>query len=189
MRGKLTLERIGVLIVVGLLLAGCAPALGRTARPAPPAGIPSSYRQTAEEMAAQWGVPADEAYQRLRVEDAIGTLQTELAVWEVDTFAGLWIEHEPGYAVVVAFTRDGEKTLKPYLEGRSIPGLTVRKARYTLAEFVENAHTEAILKEIGVHWAQGYYYGKPTVIHPQGITIAPGCEWSKDGTSDNSGTG
>jgi diguanylate cyclase (GGDEF)-like protein len=59
----------------------------------------------------------------------------------------------------------------------------------TLAEFVENAHTEAILKEIGVHWAQGYYYGKPTVIHPQGITIAPGCEWSKDGTSDNSGTG
>ncbi len=31
----------------------------------------------------------------------------------------------------------------------------------TLAEFVENEQTEAILKEIGVHWAQGFHYGKP----------------------------
>jgi hypothetical protein len=34
----------------------------------------------------------------------------------------------------VAFTRDGEKTLAPYLENRSIPELTVHQARYTLAE-------------------------------------------------------
>jgi len=31
----------------------------------------------------------------------------------------------------------------------------------TLAEFVENEQTEAILKEIGVDWAQGFYYGRP----------------------------
>jgi diguanylate cyclase (GGDEF)-like protein len=33
----------------------------------------------------------------------------------------------------------------------------------TLAEYVENEETEAILKEIGVHWGQGYYYGKPVI--------------------------
>jgi len=31
----------------------------------------------------------------------------------------------------------------------------------TLAEFVEDAITESILKDIGVHWAQGYLYGPP----------------------------
>jgi hypothetical protein len=68
------------------------------------------------------------------VEDPIGTHQAELAEWEADTFAGLWIEHEPQYRVVVAFTWDGAKILEPYLENRSIPGLTIRKARFTYAE-------------------------------------------------------
>jgi EAL domain-containing protein (putative c-di-GMP-specific phosphodiesterase class I) len=31
----------------------------------------------------------------------------------------------------------------------------------TLAEFVEDLETETILKEIGVHWGQGYLYGRP----------------------------
>jgi len=91
-------------------------------------------RHVAEEMATSWGLSVEGAYQRLRVEDPIGTLQVELAEWEADTFAGLWIENEPQYRVVVAFTRDGEKTLKPYLENRSIPGLTLRKARFTYAQ-------------------------------------------------------
>jgi len=121
-------------IVVGLLLAGCAPTLGAAVQSTPTAGIPEPLRQVAEEMATSWGLSVEEAYQRLRVEDPIGTLQVELAEWEADTFAGLWIEHEPQYRVVVAFTRDGEKTLKPYLEVRSIPGLTLRKARFTYAE-------------------------------------------------------
>jgi diguanylate cyclase (GGDEF)-like protein len=31
----------------------------------------------------------------------------------------------------------------------------------TLAEFVEAPQTETILKEIGIHWGQGYLYGRP----------------------------
>jgi hypothetical protein len=143
MQRRSWVEQIGVLILIGLLLPGCTPALGGIGLATPAAGMPDAYRQTAEEMAAQWGVTAEEAYQRLRVEDAIGTLQTELAEWEADTFAGLWIEHVPQYHVVVAFTRDGERTLKPYLEGRSIPGLAVRKARFTYAE-LEAMQAQAI---------------------------------------------
>ena len=134
MQRQSTLKRIGGLIAVGLLLASCTPALGAAAQPTPTAGIPEPMRQVAEEMATSWGLSVEEAYQRLRVEDPIGTLQVELAEWEADTFAGLWIENEPQHRVVVAFTRDGEKTLKPYLENRSIPGLSVRKARFAYAE-------------------------------------------------------
>jgi hypothetical protein len=109
-------------------------ALGGPVRPTPTTGMADSLRQVAEEMAASWGVSVEEAYQRLRSEDPIGTLQAELTEWEADTFAGLWIEHEPQYRVVVAFTRDGEETLEPYLANRSIPGLTIRQARFTYAE-------------------------------------------------------
>lgn len=48
----------------------------------------------------------------------------------------------------------------------------------TLAEYVENEETETILKEIGVHWAQGYHYGKPIIYCHQNcpnLTPAP-CE-------------
>jgi len=110
------------------------PALGGPVRPTPTAGMADSLRQVTEEMAASWGVSVEEAYQRLRIKDPIGTLQAELTEWEADTFAGLWIEHEPQYRVVVAFTRDGQETLEPYLENRSIPGLTIRHARFTYAE-------------------------------------------------------
>ena len=147
MQRKCTLERIGGLIVLGFLLAGCMPTLGRITRPTPTAGVADSLRQVTEEMAASWGVSLEEAYQRLRAQDPIGTLQAELAEWEADTFAGLWIEHEPHYRVVVAFTRDGEKTLKPYLENHSIPGLTVRKARFTYAQ-LEAMQAQA-MRELG----------------------------------------
>ena len=36
----------------------------------------------------------------------------------------------------------------------------------TLAEYVENPVTEAILKDIGINLGQGFYYGKPERNHP-----------------------
>lgn len=36
----------------------------------------------------------------------------------------------------------------------------------TLAEYVESPVTEAILKDIGINWGQGFYYGKPNRNHP-----------------------
>jgi diguanylate cyclase (GGDEF)-like protein len=43
----------------------------------------------------------------------------------------------------------------------------------TVAEFIEDAATESILKEIGVDWGQGYYYGKPAVECQQAGAAAP----------------
>lgn len=38
----------------------------------------------------------------------------------------------------------------------------------TVAEYVEDGETEAVLKEIGIDWGQGYYYGKPTLVNYPG---------------------
>jgi hypothetical protein len=121
-------------LVLALSLVGCTSASGNPPQPTPTAGMVESLRPLAEEMAPAWGVSVEEAYKRLCAEDPIGTLQVELAEREAETFAGLWIENEPTYRVVVAFTRDGEKTLEPYLKNRTIPGLEVRTAHTSLAE-------------------------------------------------------
>jgi len=121
-------------LVLALSLVGCTSVSGKPPQPTPTAGMVESLRPLAEEMAPTWGVSVEEAYERLRAEDPIGTLQVELAEREAETFAGLWIQNEPEYRVVVAFTRDGKKTLEPYLKNRSIPGLEVRTARASLAE-------------------------------------------------------
>jgi hypothetical protein len=71
-------------------------------------------------------------------ENPVGTLNAELEAKEADTFAGLWLEHNPE-KVIVAFTHDGKKTVKPYLKYRTIPNLELLTARITQAELVETS--------------------------------------------------
>ncbi len=75
---------------------------------------------------------------RLQLQESVGKLGAELEANERDTFAGLWIEHEPEYRVVAAFTRDGEETIRPYVEGGLLEDIVqVREASATLAELQE----------------------------------------------------
>jgi hypothetical protein len=94
--------------------------------------------------AEQFGVSHEEAVRRLRWQGAIGALDSALRS-ERRTFAGLWIEHEPVYHIVVAFTvADGAEILQPYLTGQPYADyITVRQHRYTLTE-LEAAQREAI---------------------------------------------
>jgi hypothetical protein len=46
--------------------------------------------------------------------DSIGAVSAAVSKNEAATFAGIWIEHRPKYRVVVAFTRDGSRTLAKY---------------------------------------------------------------------------
>lgn len=72
--------------------------------------------QDAQEYASDTGVNIDEALSRFQLQDIAGELGAELRTNEVETFAGLWIEHTPEFRIVVQFTRDGEETIKPYLK-------------------------------------------------------------------------
>ena len=47
-------------------------------------------------------------------DDSIGALNAALQQKEAGTFAGLWIQHQPDYRVVVAFTRNAAATLARY---------------------------------------------------------------------------
>ena len=123
-----------------LLLVACNPATNATVAlppatdtPTPPPSI-GLYRD-AQEYARHFGVPLEEALTRLSYQEPIGELQAVLQVKEADTFGGLWIEHEPAYRIVVAFTRDGEETIRPYLQDQPFaPHVEVRQVRYSLNE-------------------------------------------------------
>ncbi len=134
--------RIVWLLVV--LLAACAPggAEPEMAETAVPAEEPNP---DAAAYAEDLGVSLEEANERLGLQDSIGELQADLLANEADSFAGLWLEHEPVYKVVVAFVGDvGEEVIRPYLQ--TYPALAdvieIRSAQYTLAE-LEAAQQEA----------------------------------------------
>lgn len=120
-----------MLIATSLAIAACL------ARPVPPSAPPDAeaLRQDAQRYAEDMGVDLDEAVRRLQYQDDIGRLNAALAANERDTFAGLWMQHQPDFRVIVRFTRDGEATIRPYIEGQPWAHLIeVRSASVTLAE-------------------------------------------------------
>jgi hypothetical protein len=95
-------------------------------------------RQDAQEYVKRFGVSLDEAYFRLDLQEAIGKLGTELMVSEADIYAGMWIQHEPDFRVIIRFTERGEETLLPYLADSPLAELVeVRGASITLAVLAE----------------------------------------------------
>ena len=92
--------------------------------------------QDARSYAEDTGVDLDEAVRRLGLQRTIGKLGAAVSENEHETYGGHWIQHEPTYGVVFAFTRDGEETIRPYVHGT------------ILADMVEVRHVEATLAEL-----------------------------------------
>ncbi|MDO8724858.1 MAG: hypothetical protein Q7J35_02170 [Candidatus Methanoperedens sp.] len=61
-------------------------------------------------------ISTEEAVHRLQLQMIAGELNAELSLNETGTFAGLWIEHNTKFKVVVQFTRNGEETIKSYMK-------------------------------------------------------------------------
>ncbi|PZT90740.1 MAG: hypothetical protein DI637_03140 [Citromicrobium sp.] len=85
-------------------------------------------------------------------EDSIGALQFALHESEADTFAGLWIQHQPTYGVVVAFTRDARQTLAKYTDDPLFipldrPGPTLIELRAAQTQLI------ADFNRLGFRWA------------------------------------
>ena len=60
-------------------------------------------------------------------------MDAEINSGEPDTFAGLWIHHEPEFGVTVLFTENPEATLAPYMKDSDLAGIIkARKARVSL---------------------------------------------------------
>jgi hypothetical protein len=84
----------------------------------------------AKGYALRYGVSIDEALLRLELQNSFPELEPQLESNEPATFGGLWIQHEPEYKIVVAFTRDGEKTIarySDYIPIKTAPFIEVRE--------------------------------------------------------------
>jgi hypothetical protein len=88
--------------------------------------------------ANHYSVSVDEALKRLEIQNSFGEtgLQTELSTQEPGTFGGLWLQHEPEFKIVVAFTRDGEATFRKHYSAKLepfMPYFEVRTVKVSLA--------------------------------------------------------
>ena len=147
---KVTLQ----LFLLLVLLSGCAtPGASPIPSATPTLEISDALRHDALTMAEEMGIPLEEAVRRLQYQDDIGDLQVALTANERDTFAGLWIEHEPEYRIVVQFTRDGERTIRPYLKGKSwADRVEVRTAGATLVSLeADMAETMQVLQALDLN--------------------------------------
>ena len=92
--------------------------------------------EDATTFAAAAGISVDEALRRLQLQKTVGELDAALEAEESATFAGLWIQHEPQYRIVVRFTdRAAEARLRQRVAGGPLADLIeTRPARWSLAE-------------------------------------------------------
>ena len=135
------MQKFPILFLLSYFVVGCT---AFTAVPDPePTTIPlppttDAIWLDAEYLAEDLGISVEEAVRRTSGQDNIGYLNTALTENEKDTFGGLWLEHEPTYRVVIAFTKNGDETLRPYLQTYPISApITVREVISSHAELLE----------------------------------------------------
>ncbi|MEZ4730071.1 MAG: hypothetical protein R3E79_23315 [Caldilineaceae bacterium] len=114
-----------------------------------PTSEETAFLPAAESYVEKYKVSLEEAVNRIKLQTKIGALNAKLEKNESESLAGLWIEHEPDYKVVVQFTHDAEATLEPYLADISFAHLIeVRTAQFSVQE-LENIQ-QLIMEKIKV---------------------------------------
>ena len=99
------------------------------------AQVKDALLKDAKMYASMNKVSIDEAVRRLMLQDDIEDINGNLVTKESGTFAGLWIQHEGGFKVVMRFTHDGNTTIKPYIQNTSLEDIVeVRPADVSLEE-------------------------------------------------------
>lgn len=94
-----------------LLVFCAAPLSAQTAAPeAAPGTADPALDQDAQAYASRYRVTPGEAARRLGLQDAAGSLEQRLAGRMPSTFAGLYLRHEPAFAVVVRLTTPASQT-------------------------------------------------------------------------------
>lgn len=95
--------------------------------------------EDATSYARDTGISLDEAVRRLRLQSEVGLLDEILSAQEA-SYAGLWIEHEPQYRLVVRFQDpSAEGRLRARIAGTPLAGMVVetRPAAASLAKLEE----------------------------------------------------
>ena len=138
------------LLIVALVVVAVLPVVIRPVEDEVPALVcpdldaSDALVRDAQHYARDFGVDVEDAICRLSLQGEIGKLGAALEANEGDTFAGLRIQHQPDYRVIVEFTSGGEETMASYLEDSVLAGIVdIRDADVTL-ERLEFAQREAM---------------------------------------------
>lgn len=137
------------IILIIIWLTACAPVAPGEPLASEPTPTPNgALRQDAQQYAEEMGISLEEALARLSVqsEEAISHLQNQLQTHEAETFAGLWLQHQPEFRVVVAFTQDGAETIGRYVAADSelFNLIELRPAQYSYAQL--EADQQAVIQ-------------------------------------------
>lgn len=124
-----------VSVLISLLLLATIPVSAQSGD----SGERNTQIVVAEIYAKHFEVTIDEALHRLQLQDSFPGLSTELENNEEAVFGGLWIQHEPEYKIVVAFTDNGEQTLSKYnqyISSEVSPYIEIRNVEKSLADLL-----------------------------------------------------
>lgn len=81
------------------------------------------------------GVSLEEAIRRIQLQGPAGELGEKLIVDKRDTLAGIWIQHEPEFKIIVQLTSGGFEAVQSYIQGGPLAELVeVRNAKTSLVE-------------------------------------------------------
>jgi hypothetical protein len=111
-----------------------------------------AVRRDAEVYAEYEGVSVDEAVRRFELIDDAGPLQAEIVKNE-ESYAGSWIQHQPEYKFVFAFTENGEEIIRKYVkEDSPLAGLIELRTFEVSYRDLKKAQEEMmqLLKEVNL---------------------------------------
>jgi hypothetical protein len=116
---------------------------------------------------AQWyakdqDISLEEAIRRLKMMDdpLLPRLERDLRRDERDTFAGLWLRHQPDFGFTVAFTGDrraARDKVRPYVEGTQWEAtVKIKRVQATLVELnAARAEAERTLDRLRIAYSSG----------------------------------
>jgi hypothetical protein len=112
---------------------------------------------SAAAYASTVGVDIKEAMFRLKLQDSIGNLEATLAEKEAAIYAGLQVQHQPDFRIIVRLTEVDRGILTPYLTDATLSKLIeLREATFTIKE-LEFARAQAaeMVAKLGIRFSSG----------------------------------
>lgn len=113
--------------------------------------ISDALRQDAVAYAQHYDVTESKAVERLKLQDDAGDLNAILATREQDRFAGMWIEHQPEFKVVVQLTSPlSKQAMADYLQHtRLADTVELRTADYSVDELNQQ---QALMRQLAAQF-------------------------------------
>lgn len=113
-----------------------------------------------------YGISAQDAAERLSLEDDVSALAKQLGQEYPEDFGGVWIEHEPVYKIVVAF-KDAEQrsAVRDTIDPKMRRFVQIRNVRHSVGELDRMIdRVIAALQPLGIEYASYYEHRNDSLV-------------------------